>query len=81
MLTSSTYSSTDSSEPHAYLDSGYKPLGDINNDDIKEGESEINISPGNDASPNINNQDPESPNSDWPLTDIVEPGPISGFLQ
>jgi len=46
-----------------------------NNDDIKEGESEINISPGNDASSNFNNQDQGSPNSDWPLTDIVEPGP------
>eukprot|EP00574_Skeletonema_japonicum_P011523 CAMPEP_0201719106 /NCGR_PEP_ID=MMETSP0593-20130828/4408_1 /ASSEMBLY_ACC=CAM_ASM_000672 /TAXON_ID=267983 /ORGANISM="Skeletonema japonicum, Strain CCMP2506" /LENGTH=716 /DNA_ID=CAMNT_0048209497 /DNA_START=401 /DNA_END=2551 /DNA_ORIENTATION=+ len=48
-----------------------------NNDDTKkEGASEINISPGNDASPNFNNQDQGSPNSsDWPLTGIIEPGP------
>eukprot|EP00986_Skeletonema_menzelii_P017560 scaffold20429_cov143-Skeletonema_menzelii.AAC.1 len=41
----------------------------------KEGSSEINISPGNDASPHSNNQDQGSPNSDWPLTEIHEPGP------
>ena len=47
----------------------------MKSDDTKEGASDINISPGNDASPQFNNQDQGSPNPDWPLTDINEPGP------
>ena len=47
----------------------------VKNDDATE--TEINLSPGNnnDATPPFNMQGQESPNPDWPMTDICEPGP------
>ena len=56
-------------------DDSAREITPIKSDNAKEGASEINISPGNDASPNSNNQDQVSSNPDYPLTGIHEPGP------